>query len=167
MEYKTTYFQISLNNEISINSSDYDEKINNSRIIETISKINNYTIGKKININSSISDLQQLQKDLQLKKIEYFNAEGLKHRSNIIKNISTLINEIDLLIKLKTQHQNSTNRRFTEKHEKELNIHLNENAKDGWKLFSMNPIIKGYKEKGLDYGLGHDVTEGFVMVWEK
>tara|TARA_R110001592_G_scaffold285403_1_gene553790 strand:+ start:107 stop:241 length:135 start_codon:yes stop_codon:yes gene_type:complete len=44
---------------------------------------------------------------------------------------------------------------------------LNENAKDGWKLFSMNPIIKGYKEKGHDFGLGHDVTEGFVMVWEK
>jgi len=61
--------------------------------------------------------------------------------------------------------------RYTREDEVRLNSHLIEVAAEGWRLHSMNPIIKGLHDMELDYhagyGFGHDIQEGFVMVWEK
>lgn len=156
MEYKTTYFQISLNNEISINSSDYFNKIDNSELLNSISETI-HLINKNSSIKIEFDNLDILK--LEKFKNDVYKAYGIPstYDDPIIRKLTDLI----------TKLQNLTNRRFTEKHEEELSVHLNKNAKDGWKLFSMNPIIKGYKEKNRDFGLGHDVTEGFVLVWEK
>lgn len=149
--YKTTYFQISLNDEISISSSDYKNRTNaaelHQSIIETIEIVNRTYPDTKLEFESlSILELKELKN-----KHLYSKNDGF---------ISQLIN-------LFTNFQNINNRRFTPDHEEELNQHLNENAKDGWKLISMNPIIKGYGNTGHNISFGHDVTEGFVLVWEK
>lgn len=149
--YKTTYFKISLNEEISISSSDYKKRTNAAElqksIIETIEIINRAYPDAKLEFESmSILEL----KELKYKHL-YSKNDGF---------ISQLIN-------LFTSFQNINNRRFSSEHEEELNLHLNENAKDDWKLISMNPIIKGFGNKENNGSFGHDVTEGFVLVWEK
>lgn len=149
--YKTTYFQISLNEEISISSSDYKKRTNaaelHQSILETIKIINRAYPETKLEFeNLSLLELKELKY-----KHQYSKNEGF---------ISQLIN-------LFTKYQKAKNRRFTSEHEEELNQHLNENAKDGWKLVSMNPIIKGYVNKEYHGSFGHDVIEGFVLVWEK
>jgi len=149
--YKTTYFQISLNDEISISSSDYKKRTNaaelHQSILETIKIINRAYPETKLEVeNLSLLELKELKY-----KHQYSKNEGF---------ISQLIN-------LFTNFQNINNRRFTPGHEEELNQHLNENAKGGWKLVSINPIIKGYGNRAINGSFGHDVTEGFVLVWEK
>ncbi|MCB9360148.1 MAG: hypothetical protein H6588_02505 [Flavobacteriales bacterium] len=152
-DYKTTYFIISLNNEISNSKSNYDNKINNRNLLESISEIENDPKIQEILNSFKIEDMTLLNLDEIQQELKQYTPKKIKK-----------------LIELKTELHNLNNRRFTEEHKQELNIHLKEIAKDGWKLFSMTPIIKGYKEKeeGMDaFGLGHDVLEGFVLVWEK
>lgn len=152
-DYKTTYFTISLNNEISNLKSNYDNKINNKNLLDSISEIENDPEIQQIFNSFKIEDMNLLNLDKIQQELKQYTPGKIKK-----------------LIKLKTELNDSNNRRFTEEHKQELNIHLKENAKNGWKLFSMTPIIKGYKEReeGLDaFGLGHDVIEGFVLVWEK
>ena len=149
--YKTTYFKISLNKEISISSSDYEDQINSAElhqsIIETI----------KI-INRKFSDIK-----LEFESLSIIELVKLKDSYMYLGGGELFLGLIDLFKKF----QKAKNRRFTSEHEEELNLHLNENAKDGWKLLSMNPIIKGYGNGEYSGSFGHDVTEGFVLVWEK
>ncbi len=110
--------------------------------------------------------------------IEYLEAlnnpehkiyNGVRGKYDAIKGILK-----DLLVKKRIQHD-LHEQRFNKDHEQELNTHLNEIAEDGWKLLSMSPVIKGYKdyhystttESSFGYGFGHDVLEGFVLVWER
>lgn len=149
--YKTTYFQISLNDEISISSSDYKNRTNTAELQKSIIDIIEI-------INNNFSDIK-----LQLESLSVTELEELIDRYRYVRG-GELFRE---LINLFTKYQKVKNRRFTSEHEEELNQHLNENAKDGWKLVSMNPIIKGYGNKEYHGSFGHDVTEGFVLVWEK
>lgn len=149
--YKTTYFKISLNEEISISSSDYKDQINSAKLHQSIIEIIEI-------INNNFSDIK-----LQLESLSATELEKLIDRYMYVRG-GELFRE---LINLFTKYQKAKNRRFTSEHEEELNQHLNENAKDGWKLLSMNPIIKGYGNKEYHGSFGHDVTEGFVLVWEK
>lgn len=149
--YKTTYFQISLNEEISISSSDYKKRTNAAELHQSIIEIIEI-------INNNFSDIK-----LQLESLSVTELEELIDRYMYVRGGELFCELINLFKKF----QKTKNRRFTSKHEEELNQHLNENAKDGWKLLSMNPIIKGYGNKEYHGSFGHDVTEGFVLVWEK
>lgn len=170
MKYKTTYFKISLNSEISVHTITYAYRLNNERLIsdikETEAKLKNdfkqcgiYLKMNELNI-SYLEEIQNPEHEIyQDRKDNYYKVSS---------NLSGLI------IK-KRQQRDLNNQRFTTDHEQELNNHLNEIAEDGWKLFSMNPIIKGYNdynfssrvESSYGYGFGHSVLEGFVLVWEK
>jgi hypothetical protein len=62
-------------------------------------------------------------------------------------------------------------KRYTSEDEQNFNNHLNENAVDGWRLHSVNPISKGLYDWSIGEragaGYGHDIMEGFVLIWEK
>jgi hypothetical protein len=60
-----------------------------------------------------------------------------------------------------------TMQRFSQKDEENLNSHLAENSKDGWKLLKMETITKGVYLKIGDQGYSFNAQEGFVIFWEK
>jgi hypothetical protein len=180
MKYKTTYFKINLNSEISVTDDVYEYRINNEKLISEINKnqseliniFSKYRVDLKIN-DLSISFLKEIQNsDHDIYKKNRFYPETGSQSYKVHSQVRSYIE--DLIIK-KEFYRDLNNQRFTNNHEQELNKHLNEIAEDGWKLFSMNPIIKGLKDYNYSsanygsygYGYGHSVLEGFVLVWEK
>lgn len=164
MKYKNTYFEVSLNPEISVSEEEYNCRLNSEKLVKDI-------------------------QELEVKITEYFKNRGLKYEiiDTNSSDIETILEKfthreysdirtwLHHLIYYKKILFNINNKRFTKDHEQALNNHLNENASDGWKLLSMTPISKGlnytkygaYGDGCYGYGYGHDVLEGFVMVWEK
>lgn len=145
MQYKTTYFTLSNNKEISIYVGEFNYR----------------------------TDRKKLEADIKLAEGESIDYKGksLAKLEEILKKQSGYSRDLRNLIRLKRMLENFDNKRFTEQDNTLLNEHISTIASEGWKLTSMQPILKGlYDYCGTDghaYGYGHNVTEGFVIVWEK
>jgi len=145
MDYKTTYFTLSYNSEISIGNDEYDYRINKKKLMKEISEIE--------------------------AEDKNYKGKTVTALEKILAKETSYSSDLKRLIKLKRMLQNIENKRFTEQDQLLLNKHLSKIASEGWKLISMQPILKGLYDYSVrerrSYGYGHNVTEGFVMVWEK
>jgi len=176
MKYKTTYFYITPNNQISINEDEYYWKSNPEELTEQIYILSMIPIIEEYDDENFlvsrllVADLSDDELILYKNKHhEYYESEGYDKESSITPY------RAERLLSLREFERNINKNRFEESHRKELEKHLNENSSDGYKLFSMTPIYKGLNQTdywagfdaGYGYGYGHDVLEGFVMIWEK
>jgi len=153
MQYKTTYFRISLNHSFSISWRNIDayEDLSFRDLLED--HVNNWDekYSSKYNFSIRNMDIEKLEDSYSILISRYGDKfPGVEILSEHIKYKKKFTN-----LKYPT--------RYTQEHEEELNIHLNSIAQDGWKLHSMQPINKGY----ISSEGGHDILEGFVIVWEK
>lgn len=117
---------------------------------------------KEILRHFQFKDINEWQKEVELPKIReklsFTDVLSLKE----VKKLKELMIRLD---NIKDTH------RFTNKDEANLNLHLSTSAKEGWRLHSMQPVSKGiYDWKLCDHsgaGYGHDIQEGFLLIWEK
>lgn len=159
MQYKTTYFKISLNEEITQSYQVFNYRLNPDKLDNDIKQ-------EEIRLDEYIKKYHANEPS-----VIGVDINKLKERIGEKKNNDSSRTAYDKLIKLNKIKEDIKNQRFTNKHEVELTNHLNDTASDGWELHSMNPIIKGlfnyndYEKKS--YGYAHEVIEGFVLVWKK
>jgi len=154
MQYKTTYFRISLNHSFSISSSNIhaheDLRLRDRLENDVNSWDKEYS--SKYNFSIRNMDIEKLEDSYSILISRYGDKfPGVEILSQHIKYKKIFINK-------------KFPARYTQEHEEELNIHLNSIAQDGWKLHSMQPINKGYISSSDG---GHDILEGFVIIWEK
>lgn len=161
MKYKTTYFLLSLNSEISQVKDVYSHRINKQNLIDEIEKLEKHS--EYIKIQKSF--------DVRIKKNETIIVELEKLLSSnryVVSSNSYLISPI---LRLRRILRDIDNQRYTTIDNQLLTEHLNKNAVGGWKLNSMQPITKGLYDYGFSsdagYGYGQNVIEGYVIIWEK
>jgi hypothetical protein len=148
MQYKTTYFHLSINNECFIFDENYKQRINGFKwkiktIEETLIRLH-----PNIFANKSVAELSI--PELTVIKTELPANDYLKE-----------------LIEIKKDEQTFLNKRYTEVDNVLFQEHINEVGNDGWKLVSFQPILKGIYGRANDAGYGFSITEGFVIMWEK
>lgn len=182
MLYKTTYFKLSINDSISLLKPSENPLIQEIEKLSEdfengLSKIEHEALDKyrgKIFQGSSDlylefwKDLNQIWGELKTKYSIHFLMEEVKLSK-------------EPLLSRKIHFEKLKERRFTENDNYHLEQHLNTIASEGWSLFSMTPISKGLchssagkisvggfpSEGGYGIGYGHDLMEGFVLVWQK
>ena len=148
MQYKTTYFHLSINKECFIFDVNYNIRINGFKgkikmIEDTLTRLYPNIFENKSVLELSIQELTVIKTELPTN--EYLNE----------------------LIALKEAEQTFLNKRYTEVDNVLFQEHINEVGNDGWKLVSFQPILKGIYGRANDAGYGFSITEGFVIVWEK
>jgi len=150
MQYKTTYFNLSINSESLIPHIIYRDRLEKDKIIldiNNLEKIILTQIGSKFEdkliTEYSIKELIEIQKEVP----QYKNLQELIQKKQTLEGIP--------------------NQRYTDEDNTLFQNHINEVAKDGWVLVSFQPILKGIYGSVLDGGFGTSITEGFVIVWEK
>ena len=131
MEYKSSYFKLSKNYEVTVNGSIAHDRI----------------------------EIQKCEEEInELKSSERYKGHNVIGRKN---EVQTKVEQLERLI------QECESRRFTLEDEKSLNKHLVTNSVDGWKLYKMEPILKGVYYENNDTGYSFNAQEGFLFIWEK
>jgi len=154
MQYKTTYYKREVKREISIERKEYEDRLDISRIEAELNNL--YTANRT---------------KFRIEELKDMTSQDISNITIDLKPNNEFHTYFTRILGLKKILENKDNCRFSDYDNAFLDKHLAENAKDGWKLISMNPILKGLFNYGNmgdgGFGYAHDVTEGFIIVWEK
>ncbi|HXK48848.1 MAG TPA: hypothetical protein PKW56_00115 [Clostridiales bacterium] len=117
----------------------------------------NYEVSVNGSLNHSILSLEELNKKIDelkdsIKMNDFTYSENDPKKE--LKELERKLSECSM-------------QRFSQKDEENLNSHLTENSKDGWRLLRMETITKGVYLKIGDQGYSFNAQEGFVIFWEK
>lgn len=187
MKYKTTYFPLSVNKNITNSDSKVRDMIHREEIISEIKELEKqleeaiqkqlvywYTTKtdkrrqltanekKEVLRHFQFKDINEWQAEVELSKIRERLSFKEVLRSTEVKKLKELMRRLDNI---------KDPLRFTKKDEADLNLHLSASANEGWRLHSMKSVSKGLWDWRLgDHsgaGYGHDIQEGFLLIWEK
>ena len=117
----------------------------------------NYEVAVNGSLNYTILRVEDLKKEIELKKGSIKPNQSSYGVNDPKKDLQDL----------ERQLSECSEQRFSQKDEENLNAHLAENSKGGWKLLKMETITKGVYMKIGDQGYSFDAQEGFVIFWEK
>jgi hypothetical protein len=208
MEYKSTYFRLSLDNNLSLHKDLYNDWINRDKTLQEIKQLELLVeedlkqIVESMKISERLPIKGQYEKDIFGKKNQKFKSnerllneeekEELLNQYNLqdimnwnsdarLHSTTRAINMLNFLLsknvkKLKSQLEKLketefVNSRFTKIDEENLDQHLKSMGAEGWKLHSMNPIIRSLHDRNKSITEQSDfninVTEGYILIWER
>lgn len=199
IEYKVTYYTLPVKKELFANYELFNFKANMQKLYDEIEEMEN-SIAENAKVHCylidgverimSIAESQQyqmenkypgknpnfvLQKFFSVKNrnIEYLQHLETKLTLNPYDNSYKSQTSIRRLITLLKYKEELDKTYFTNNEIDSLNQHLNDNAKDGWKLTNIQPInvnMNSYSYISSEAGATESVAqiqEGFVVFWER